>query len=74
MCLECGINPCDSRCPNAPEPEAVCSCSCCKEDIEDGDDYVEFEGEYYCTWCLDDMTTRELVELFGGTWKTAGED
>jgi hypothetical protein len=29
-----------------------------------GDEFVEIDGEYYHLECLEDMTTRELLELF----------
>lgn len=74
MCIECRMNPCHPSCPNAPEPEAVGTCSCCEGDIEVGDEYAEIGDEYYCVYCLDEMSMKELVELFGGTWRTAGED
>ena len=29
MCMICGQSPCDSRCPNAPDPPAVYTCAHC---------------------------------------------
>ena len=40
MCSICLRNPCDSRCPNAPEPKPVEICSECGEGIYEGDEYL----------------------------------
>lgn len=64
MCSLCRVLPCDPRCPNAPEPLAVHTCKDCGEGIVPGDEFVEIDGEYYHLECLEDMTTRELLELF----------
>lgn len=57
MCSVCLQNPCDSRCPNAPEPKPVCLCSECNEGIYEGDKYLEGVNGPVCTTCLSDMTT-----------------
>ena len=62
MCELCMTNPCDSRCPNAPEPEAVFKCSKCKEDIEEGELYYEFDGEHYHEDCFRDCAVDLLLE------------
>lgn len=54
MCMECRMNPCHPRCPNADEPEAVERCANCGEPIYEGDDYYEIGGECYCEVCVDD--------------------
>ena len=52
MCSVCLQNPCDSRCPNAPEPKPVCLCSECNEGIYEGDKYLEGVNGPVCTTCL----------------------
>ena len=37
MCIECGLNPCDARCPNADEEKAIFNCVVCGDSIVDGD-------------------------------------
>ncbi len=74
MCDECRMSPCHPRCPNAPEPESIAHCERCKDKIRIGDEYAKFNGNCYCDCCLEDMPKNELVELFGGEWKTASED
>ena len=54
MCDICMKNPCDPRCPNAPEPPSVFICSGCGDFIYDGDDYVDLLGEQWCMECIDD--------------------
>lgn len=51
MCSVCLQNPCDSRCPNAPEPKPVCLCSECNEGIYEGDKYLEGVNGPVCTTC-----------------------
>ena len=71
MCSACLQNPCDSRCPNAPEPKPVCLCSECNEGIYKGDKYLEGVNGPVCTTCLSDMTTTEIIELCGEELSTA---
>lgn len=63
MCDICRQFPCDSRCPNAPEPPSVFVCSGCGENILDGDDYYEVMGEQFCQNCIDDA--RKVAEFIG---------
>jgi hypothetical protein len=44
MCDVCLKNPCDPRCPNAPDPPTVYVCSGCGKDIVDGEDYWDILG------------------------------
>ena len=60
MCDICRHNPCDPRCPNAPDPPSVFVCSGCGDDILEGDDYVELMGEQWCRDCINDCK-REAV-------------
>ena len=74
MCQECRMSPCHPRCPNAPEPLAVAQCAKCNSSIVVDDEYAQFDDTCYCEACLDDMSTSELVKLFGGEWKKASSD
>lgn len=55
MCELCLRSPCDSRCPNAPEPRAVFICSGCGERICEGDTYYDVLGEQWCEDCMEEM-------------------
>lgn len=75
MCALCRRDPCDSRCPNAPEPEPVFWCSKCGEGIYAGDQYLETEdGETICKECLEDMSAMDLLEILGMSLGEAKED
>lgn len=63
MCSVCLKTPCDSRCPNAPEPEALYDCAYCNEGIKAGDKMVCINGVHYHLDCLEDMDIEELMEL-----------
>lgn len=54
MCELCLKTPCDSRCPNAPDPPAVFICSGCGEKIYEGEIYWEILGEQFCENCIDE--------------------
>lgn len=54
MCDVCLKLPCDSRCPNAPEPPSVYVCSGCGENILDGDYYWDIMGEQFCVHCIEE--------------------
>lgn len=54
MCNVCRKIPCDSRCPNAPEPPAVFICSNCGEPIYDGEYYWDIMNEQFCEACVDE--------------------
>ena len=54
MCNECRRNPCDSRCPNAPDPKPVFVCSGCGRTIREGEDYWDIMGEQWCESCIDE--------------------
>ena len=61
MCSVCFKTPCDYRCPNSPEPEALHKCAYCAEGIIVGDKMVNLNDEYYHLECLDDMDIEELM-------------
>lgn len=71
MCSICLRNPCDSRCPNAPEPEPVHTCSDCGCGIFEGDKFFEGPDGCICEECLSNMTAKEVLELIGETLRTA---
>lgn len=74
MCSLCMKSPCDSRCPNAPDPQAVTDCARCHEPIYPGEEYARIDGVDYCENCIDDMPYCELIPLLGGEWKKATEE
>lgn len=59
MCCVCMQSPCDSRCPNADEPEVVFQCLKCNKDIYEGDDYHDIDGEPWCEDCV--RNTRKVA-------------
>ena len=60
MCDICRKIPCDSRCPNAPDPPSVFVCSGCGDLIYDGDWYWDILDEQYCEACIESM--RSVAE------------
>lgn len=54
MCEICWSNPCDPRCPNAPEEPVAFLCSNCGGDIRHGDEYYEINDERWCYDCVSD--------------------
>ena len=74
MCSVCMSNPCHPRCPNAPEPEPVYTCNKCGYGIFDGDTFFDGPEGYICEECLDDMTSDEILEMFGEKLQTAQKE
>lgn len=70
MCEICHSTPCHPRCPNAPEPPEVYKCKACGEPIVEGDEYYEYEGNYYHEECFEDSAVDILLES-GATKGTA---
>lgn len=70
MCSICLHAPCLTGCPNAPEQMPKYTCSICGYGIYPGDKYLDGVDGEICENCLDDMTTTELIKLFGEDWKT----
>ncbi|MBQ8396669.1 MAG: hypothetical protein IJX53_00545 [Clostridia bacterium] len=64
MCNLCHHHPCPSACPNAPDP-VVGVCAICRQRIYSSEPGVIVDGEAYHAECLDDLSTREKLELFG---------
>lgn len=65
MCSVCLKSPCDSRCPNAPEPEAVEDCYVCDDPIIVGDEFIEIGEVSVCGDCIENMTIRKLSDITG---------
>jgi len=73
MCFICRMIPCHPRCPNATD-EGVYKCEWCGNPICDGDQYLETVKGKICSWCIEDMTSRELMEVMDLSYETAQED
>lgn len=72
MCEVCGnYYGCHPSCPCAPEPEVYGKCELCGEDIEEGDEMVNIEGDKYHYDCLG---VRDILEIFDISVQVAGED
>lgn len=65
MCALCRKEPCDSRCPNAPEPKPIMICISCEEGIYSGNKYLALPNGEICESCVDSMRGRELLEYLG---------
>ena len=73
MCYECHLGVCDPRCPNASQEESdeCVECVECGEVIEEGDKYFNSSEGPICEACMEDMSTEEILELFGEQLTTA---
>lgn len=71
MCSICLSIPCHPRCPNAPEPIAVKTCSICSAGIMEGEEYLDSDKGPICENCLSDMTTKEYLDFVGERLATA---
>lgn len=65
MCEICRQSPCHPRCPNAGEPEGKYTCIKCGYGIMENEEYLALPDGPVCLECLEDMTTRELIEICG---------
>lgn len=75
MCDVCRRSPCDPRCPNAPDPPTVYTCKWCGEPIVPGEEYLEFDGDYYhLEDCADSVAISLLTEKCGAKKGIAEED
>ena len=75
MCMICRQTPCDSRCPNAPDPPTVFTCALCGEPIVQGDEYLELDGSYYhMEDCASDAAMSLLLDKCGATKGVAEVD
>ena len=71
MCSICRCDPCDPRCPNAPDPKPKYTCSGCGYGIYDGDQYLDNGETKICRECLEDMSLDELLTIFDATMTEA---
>lgn len=71
MCEMCLQTPCDPRCPNAPELKEVHICVKCFEGIYSGEKCFNGPDGYICERCIDDMTSKELLEMLGESLEEA---
>lgn len=53
------------RSPESMDPPRVYRCKHCREDIVQGEEYVELEGEFYHQECFEDNAVRILMEDYG---------
>ena len=65
MCAICLSNPCNSRCPNAPEPIAVDDCFLCDKPIRVGEEYFTISSVAVCTDCAETMNMKQLSNITG---------
>ena len=65
MCSLCMKVPCDSRCPNAPEPIAVDDCYLCDKPIREGEEYFTIGGVAVCSNCAETMTMSKMSDITG---------
>lgn len=70
MCSLCLHIPCLKGCPNAPEDMSKYTCCICGNGIYEGDRYVDGPDGEICESCIDDMTSTELLNVFGKDWKS----
>lgn len=71
MCSECHSWPHLPGCPNAPDPVPVMTCSLCGEGILEGDEYLNGPEGPVCGACLDNMSLKEVLAIFGESLSVA---
>lgn len=74
MCADCMMSVCSSRCPNAPEPKSVYTCCMCGYGIFEGDKYFDGPEGYVCETCIDDMSSKEFMEMIGEKFSIAKKE
>lgn len=74
MCSVCLKTPCDSRCPNAPEPKPIYVCEKCGCGIFPGEKFFDGPEGYICEDCIDDMTSKEILEMLGENFRIAEKE
>ncbi len=74
MCADCMMSVCSSRCPNAPEPKSVYTCCMCGYGIFEGDKYFDGPEGYVCETCIDDMSSKEFMEMIGDKFSIAKKE
>lgn len=71
MCENCHLSICSSRCPNAPSPREIYTCTCCNEGIFSGEEVVRLDCSYYHRDCFMDNAADILLKDFGAEILTA---
>ena len=51
--------------------KCVTNCTKCKEDIFEGQKYINFEGDIFCEECLSVMDAKEVFDMVGYYLQTA---
>lgn len=74
MCALCRKEPCDSRCPNAPDPEPVYRCIVCGGGIFQGDRYWDSPDGAICDACVGGMSGKEVLEIMEEGLEEAREE
>lgn len=68
MCDVCHMTPHHPQCPYAPDPPEVYTCAHCGEPIVPGDEFLEFNGDYYhMDNCASDVAMDLLLDKCGAT-------
>ena len=65
MCSLCLKTPCDSRCPNAPEPKPVVNCKECGVGIFEGERFYDSEKGPICEDCM----VYDGIRSAGTVWR-----
>jgi len=55
-------------------PKVCFTCDRCGEDVLEGDEYIDVDNNIVCEFCIEDMTAKEVVELFGFQFEEAEPD
>lgn len=73
VCEICLRSPCLTGCPNEVI-QIIGYCKKCRCDIEIGMKYLDHDSGYICEDCLDEMTTTQLLDLFGEELQVAAKE
>lgn len=71
MCSVCRQYPCHPMCPNAPEPTPIYECTKCGYGIFEGEKYFDSPDGYICEECMEEMSSKEILELLGEKFSVA---
>lgn len=75
MCEVCGCSGGHlSGCPEGPGPKVIHTCKFCGDDIVEGEECYELDGEYWHEDCFGDAALALLTERFGARLVVAEED
>ena len=48
----------------APRPKVAAVCHRCNGEIFEGEKYMDFDGEIICPECVDEMSAKEVFNMF----------